>query len=55
MPDIKDIDKPFHIVTQDGGFHSGALDQESAETRAKSLNDQAAKLEIKSRYSVKAN
>lgn len=48
--------RPWYVVTEQGGsFHSGHDDEQAAQTRAQTANDNAAQMGITTRYKVVPN
>lgn len=47
-----EIDKPWHVVTTDGAFHSGHDSESFAQVRCDKANEDALALGIKGRYEV---
>ena len=52
MDEIKDVDRPFQVLTMDGNFHSGHMTKEYADIRANQANADALTLGIQTRYKV---
>lgn len=46
------FDKPFHVFTESGTFHSGYDDEMLAKDAMARLNNEAQKMELETRYEV---
>lgn len=53
MAEENPLNKPFHVRTLEGVFHSGWDEESQAEARAKKANADAEELGIPTRYEVK--